>query len=103
MSPRDWGVCPKCRKRAEESQAKLKQKVADSYGKLAPEEWLAMKERSEKAADLEETLRINYGFVFNASGQFELEFNFSCDAPGCDFCFKHENTIDVPKLSGLKQ
>lgn len=102
MSPRDWGTCPKCEARAKAEQAKLKEQVADSYGKLAPSEWLAMKERSEKAADTEETLRINYGFAFNDKGRFEFEFSFNCDAGGCDFYFKHEGAVDVPKLTATK-
>jgi hypothetical protein len=96
MSPRNWRVCPKCQKIALLAIEAEQQKLAEQYGKIPAEAFVAkttaLKKAKADAADMEEqTLRENYSFEF-IGGTFRMQYSVDCDK--CDFLFKKSFGVD---------
>lgn len=85
MSADNWGVCPKCKRLAE-------QKAVSAYGKVSEEEYLATLANRDKAAK-EQNLREDYEVGTDKDGKFYVSYGCSCDKCGFSFEFNHKQNL----------
>ncbi len=95
MSADNWGLCPQCKANSVADKIKSDAELAASYGSIPADKWLAMKEKAENPAELEETLREDYEFYIDEVGGFSATYSCSCEACGFEYEFKHEEQLKV--------
>lgn len=93
MSADRWSICPACKKKAEADKAAAHRKVADTYGKITPEEYQRMFRQADAPIKLEETLREDYEIGTHGDGdsEFKIDYRCSCD---CGFSFSYKHSVD---------
>jgi len=91
VSADNWTVCPKCKQSALEAKSKAQQTADESYGKVTPAEWLALKAKADIDPAIEDTLREDYGLGIR-DGEFHVNYCASCQ---CGFSFKYKYTKPV--------
>jgi len=96
MSADRWSVCPKCKKKAEELDSSLSQKVLDAYGKVTLVAFDAMRaeelRRHLEEGLLDSTLREDFeqGIILGADGEdpyYFVNFRAVCQEASCGFQF----------------
>ncbi len=93
MSADNWGICPRCLKRARAEWDQLQVDVEEGYGVLPPDEWAALRDRSFKnpGDDLKNTLREDYEFwMTEDEGVLHVRYRAGCTEDGCGFSFNLE-------------
>jgi len=93
MSADNWGICPKCKRNAEEKQCKLKLKAGKAYGSVTPEEYLELLREADKPLELTETLREDYEMGTDDAGQFYVYYTCSCHVCKFKHEFKHAEQL----------
>ena len=93
MGADNWAICPNCKKKIENARAKLIEKANKSYGKVNPEEYLAMLRRAEKEEEIERTLREDYELGISEDGQFYVNYRSSCKVCGFHYDYKIEKDV----------
>lgn len=92
MSADNWTTCPKCLAAdAAKSDANRKQ-VAESYGKVASEEYLKRVAALTKGPALEDTLREDYEIGIY-KGEFFVSYTGSCSVCKFSHSFKHKEKV----------
>ena len=89
MSANNWGVCPKCREKAEQAHADLLSRIETDYGKVTATEYLELIEQSKQLIGLKEhTLREDYEIGIR-KGEFHISYGAYCEE--CSFFYKFEH------------
>lgn len=95
MSADNWGICPKCKKQADDDFAKKVADVGKKYGKVPSDEYLALVKTIQKQPELEPTLREDYEFSTDEDAEFIASYYCSCSTCGFGHSFKHKATINL--------
>lgn len=99
MGADSWDICPRCLAEAEVEKEAMVTAAKEAYGKLPPEEYLALRTKAEAPMDLEETLREDYELGIASGegnmerGTFYVEYKARCTTAGCGF--KHDYTYEA--------
>lgn len=97
MSADNWRECPYCVEAAKDAWGEEVAKVAEAYGKVSAEEFLAMREAIDAGPPpVPESFREDYGFWVDG---FVVKASYSghckdCGA-GCDFDAEHPINPEV--------
>lgn len=95
MSARNWAECPKCLLIAKRQKAKYTKKAERQYGKIALEQYLAIKARADKQIDVGKTLAEYYEFGADEDGtQVVFHMNYNCYCKVCGLTFQQK--LDTP-------
>jgi hypothetical protein len=92
MSADNWAICPKCKKLADSEHEQFLNKMKSGYGKIPPEEYLEMVEKSKKPILLDQTLREDFGLGVDDVGNFFVSYGCSCE---CGFKFRYDHKQKV--------
>lgn len=99
MSPKDWAVCPSCRRKAEQEHAAAKQALDDSYGAVTLEKFRELEaelsDLYDKTIDMNESMREDYQLGFDGSGEFYVYYRASCADCGFEFVYDHQQPVDA--------
>jgi hypothetical protein len=93
MSADNWTTCPMCAKKADDAWKAEQNRVRESYGKVSPEEYLAMV--PVKQPIIGETFREDYGLGLR-DGEFYVSYHGECTECGFAHTFQHREAI-VPQ------
>lgn len=85
MSADNWGVCPKCKRKAS-------QEVESSYGKVSEEQYLELINKRVRT-NQEETLREDYEIRTDKDGVFSVSYGCGCSK--CGFSYEYNFSLDV--------
>lgn len=88
MSADNWAICPQCKKDEAARKQELIEKLYQSYGNVTEEDYLELKEKSERGSELRETLREDYETFMDSDGLFFVGYSCSCDV--CNFNYGYE-------------
>ena len=98
MSADRWGICPKCKFRAEQAQAQKILAAGESYGKVDPQDYLDAINEASKPIELSNTLREDYEISTDEDGHFEVSYRSSCRQCDHSFTYTHsERAWSEPK------
>lgn len=94
MSADNWTRCPNCTKQAREQKEKHAQVLADAYGKVPREKYLALEKEANdrQLVQFEDTLREDYEIgIWN--GEFTVSYGASCSVCNFKYEYKYEKKI----------
>ena len=95
MSADNWTECPKCLMIEEAKKNALKLKAESEYGKIPRAEYLELVRRSEEQLNTEQTLREDYEFWTDQSGEFSANYICHCEVCGLEHTFKHVEQLKI--------
>lgn len=95
MGADNWGICPKCKERADIKQERLEQRLISGYGKLPEAEYLELREKVSSPPQLEPTMREDYELGTDSTGAFYVRYRASCNV--CGFSYKFQTDENVLK------
>ena len=97
MSADNWTTCPRCLAKAEVAKAKQRDNAAKAYGKLKPDEWIALQAEASNPVELNSSLREDYELGVLTDGEFYVNYRASCTNAGCGFAFeyKHQQQVEI--------
>jgi|SRR6185312_970893 len=93
MSANNWALCPQCLRTNDVNWEKYQEKVRDSYGKIPPDEYLKMVNKTKPIMD--ETLQEDYTIQTSSDGEFYVSYSCRCNECGFSYNFKHEEQLVI--------
>ena len=93
MSANNWSICPKCKKKNNEINAKRIENVKKNYGVVSEDKYLELAEEAKKPIIIKETLREDYDIGVYEDGTFEVSYSCSCSVCGFKYSFKDQKII----------
>jgi hypothetical protein len=94
MSADGWDTCPRCENDSAEKIKELELALADAYGNIELEDWLAMKEETKAniqwLESQEETWRENYEFYGANTGTLSIRYGAYCTKCGLEFEYEED-------------
>lgn len=97
MGADNWGVCPSCKRKAEADKIEQQKLVGESYGKVAPDEYLRLFNEAAQPISLKDTLREDYEIGVDETGYFAVSYSGSCHV--CKFAFTFKEERDTLKAA----
>lgn len=96
MSADNWGVCPRCKREAEERYSERVEAARESYARVPLHEFERRQaEAAEPAEDIGETLREDYEFYIDeVGGWFHVRYKAECDRCGFTHKFSHDGPTE---------
>lgn len=92
MSANNYTKCPQCARQSTEKAEEVKAILTAAYGKVPPDEYLALVKENSKPAPLKESLREDWEIGIY-KGEFFVSYRASCDV--CGFTYEYEVKQDV--------
>lgn len=92
MSADNWTYCPKCHAADEAKSVANQKQVAESYGKVAAEEYLKRVAALTTKPERDETLREDYEIGIY-KGEFSVSYSASCSVCKFSHSFKHKKKV----------
>lgn len=94
MSADNWRVCPRCQANKNRNLAEEMNKVAASYGKVPPSEYVESMKRFGAEQPIELTLREEYELGMTENGTVYISYACACEC-GFGFSFKHAEVVPL--------
>ncbi len=88
MSADNWCICPKCKKKNDQANADRILHVAEQYGKIPADEYVALAKAANKPIEIVETFREDFNIGIDKDGTFSVSYTGSCQE--CDVYFHYE-------------
>lgn len=94
MSANNWTFCPKCQKTKKEESIALDENVKISYGKIAVEEWLKLRDEADEFRDSldsssDMTLREDWS-IGTYNQKFSVSYSSGCSQCNYSYDYNHE-------------
>ena len=87
MSADNWAMCPACKKKNDDNNAKRIKDAESQYGEIPSGEYRALIKKAEKPIELEETLREDYEIGIYEDGSFQVSYRGKCETCGLQHTF----------------
>ena len=100
MSATNWGTCPRCRATFNAERAAAIVKVAESYGKVAVEEYERLRAEASREWPNSLGLREDYEMGINEHGLFYVHYSGACVECGFQYDYAHTEETETSPSTG---
>lgn len=98
MSADNWRVCPKCKKKNDRANENRILYVAEQYGKVPAEKYIALAKAASKPIEIEEAFREDFDIGINEDGTFSICYTGSCQECGARFHYEFEDKSAIVEI-----
>jgi hypothetical protein len=95
VSADNWAVCPNCKAKAEAAHAEAIAEAAAAYGKVPPDEWMAMTTAADRPLVLERTFREDWEIYGAEEAVVTVSYTGRCTVCGSGVKFNTDHPVTL--------